>query len=157
MLPVVRPSASLRRGRLHVAAHDGFMFIELLIVLGMMGVLASIVIVAINPTKHLCEAANAKRHFTVREFGNALNEYQIRTRMNAAGSLSPGEGNAKPVCRQSVVNDLSCINLDTLAPDYLQEIPMDPLETNANYSGYSVYRLPGGLDLVRSDHAEPCS
>jgi type II secretory pathway pseudopilin PulG len=73
--------------RLPTRSHRGFMFIELLIVLGIIGILGTIVIVAINPTKHLCETANAKRHITVRELGNALNQYQIRARHPVAESM----------------------------------------------------------------------
>jgi hypothetical protein len=64
--------------------------------------------------------------------------------------------NAKPVCRQTVTTDSSCVNLDALVPEYILEIPVDPLETNPNLSGYKIYRLPGGLDLIQSDHLETC-
>lgn len=134
------------------------MFMELLIVLGIMGILAVIVIVAINPVKHLCEAANTRRNVTTRELTNALNQYQIRTRTRAGGGSIPvGEANATPICRLGVTNDATCINLDVLVPDYLADLPVDQAETNANYTGYGIYQMLGGLDLVTAIHLESCS
>ncbi len=133
----------------------GFMFIELLVVFGVIGIIGTIVIVAINPQKHLCETSNAKRHITVRELGNAVNQYQIRARRPAVASMPMGEQNAVAICAQGVT-DAGCVNLDMLTTEYILEIPKDPLETNPNLSGYSIFRLQGGLDLVRSDHLEAC-
>jgi hypothetical protein len=132
------------------------MFIELLIVFGIIGILGTIIIIAINPTKHLCETTNAKRHINMREIGNAANEYQIRTRQTILVSMPVGEANAIPICTVGVSTDSTCANFDVLLPDYIGDIPRDSLETNPNYTGYSIYRLPGGLDLVRSDHIETC-
>jgi hypothetical protein len=142
--------------RLPARSHTGFMFIELLIVLGIIGIIGTIVIVAINPTKHLCESANAKRHIIVRELGNAVNQYQIRMRRPVIESIVVGEANARPICRHGVTTDTSCVNLDMLVPEYILQIPVDPLETIANFSGYGIYRLPGGLDLTKSNHIEAC-
>lgn len=131
------------------------MFIELLIVLGVMGILSAIVIVAINPKKNLCEVANGKRHITTRELTNAVNEYEIRTFQKAGGDVPVGEANAKPICRQSITNP-SCINLDVLVPDYIIAIPQDTAETGTLLSGYSMYRFPAGMDTVISTHIEAC-
>jgi competence protein ComGC len=137
-------------------ARGGFMFIELLIVLGIMGILMTIVIVAINPTKHLCVAANTKRNITVRELEHAINEYQIRmNRRIALGAIPVGEANAIAICTENVTDPL-CINLDVLVPDYIINIPQDPSETNPVYSGYKAYRTEGGQDHIQSDHIESC-
>lgn len=138
-------------------ARKGFMFIELLIVLGVMGVLATIVIVAINPGKHLCMAQNAKRNLSMHEIKGAIDAYQARERHRATGDAVPvGEANAVPICAQGVTGDATCVNLDLLIPDYIVALPQDPAETNPNYSGYSIYRSAGGIELIRSDRLEVC-
>lgn len=135
----------------------GFMFIELLIVIGILGMLAAITVVAINPSKHLCETNNAKRRITEREISNAVNQYEISTFAKAAGgAMLQGEQNARPICAQGVTNDVTCVNLDVLVPEFILELPKDIRETNASYSGYGIFRMPGGMDLVKANHLEDC-
>lgn len=134
------------------------MFIELLIVLGVMGILTTIVLVAINPQKHLCEASNARLHISARELANAVNQYEISTHKKAAGDTVPvGEMNAKPICRTAITTDDTCINLDLLVPIHLIRLPQDDNEPNLHYTGFSLYRLAAGMDLVRADHIQNCA
>lgn len=55
----------------------GFTLIELLLVIGIVAILASIVIVAINPTRQLAQARNAQRHSDVRTILDAVRQNQI--------------------------------------------------------------------------------
>lgn len=139
-------------------SHQGFMFIELLIVMGVFGIIATIAIVAINPAKHFCQTNNTKRHFAAREYTNAVNQYEIKTKQRIGGSNVPvGEVNAQPICAAGVTTDITCINADALVPDFLIQLPHDVVEVNPNFSGYSMYRLTGGLDFVIPMHLETCS
>lgn len=133
------------------------MFIELLIVLGLLGIISAVVIVAINPRKHLCESVNAKRAVFAREMTNAVNQYLIRT-YNQVQDIPVGVENATPICRYGVTGDLTCMSLDALVPDYTIALPQDELETNANYSGYRIYRhlSQAGLNQVESAHVQDC-
>jgi competence protein ComGC len=134
----------------------GFMFIELLIVMGMMGIISVIVIVAINPSKHLCETENGKRRNTEREMTNAINQYQVNTYEMAGGDQVPtGVMNARPICRLGVTAP-TCVNLDVLVPDFLIALPTDAKEMSMDHTGYSIYRLAGGLDFVQADQLQDC-
>ncbi len=153
-----------KRRRTHSGQHPllglrkGFLFIELLIVMGIMGILMSIVVVAVNPRKHLCDTNNAKRASTAREMTNAINQYQVNTFQRAGGDGIPvGEANAVPICRYGVTGDSTCVNMDVLVPDFLLELPVDTAEANPNYSGFVTYRLAGGLDFASSSHMENCT
>jgi len=134
----------------------GFTLIELLIVIGIIGILAAVTIVAINPAKQLCEARNARRKSYVHALDSALQQFVISTLSMAAENETPtGANNAKPICRRGITTDASCVNLDVLAPTYLVDLPVDEAETNANYTGYSIYK-ENGRQNVQSTYDQPC-
>lgn len=55
----------------------GFTLVELLLVTGIIGILASIVIVAVNPGRQLAQARNTQRRGHINVLLNAINQYQI--------------------------------------------------------------------------------
>lgn len=55
----------------------GFSLVELLMAMSIVGVLAGLVIVAINPTKQMADARNTQRKFDVNTILNAFNQYQV--------------------------------------------------------------------------------
>jgi len=65
---------------------NAFTLIEILLVIALMGILAVIVIIAINPGRQLAQARNAQRRNDVKTILNALNSYGIDKR----GSLPAG-------------------------------------------------------------------
>ncbi len=122
---------------------EGFTLIELLVVTGIVGILASIVIVAINPRKQLCEAQNAKRLAIVDQLTKAMQQYMIgEWEMPGGNDVPVGSENAKEICRTGVEDDSTCINLDILVPDYIAELPVDVTETGATTTGFGVYKTP---------------
>ncbi|MBU0766488.1 type II secretion system GspH family protein [Patescibacteria group bacterium] len=118
-----------------------FTLIEILVVIGILGILAAVVIIAINPTKQLCDAHDVERRSMIRELNNATIQYLISEWEEPSSEIPLGEENALPICRFGVSTDPTCVNLDLLVPDYLADLPVDEImETNDNYTGYSIYR-----------------
>ena len=122
----------------HHSNHKGFTLIELLIGMGIMGVLTSVTIVAVNPSQQLEDAKDVERKMEARELSQASKQYLIGENSQPASDIPSGSSNAKAVCKEGITDE-SCINLDTLTPEYLAAIPEDSTETNVKHTGYSIY------------------
>lgn len=129
----LRPLSGLRRACL--AVRQGFTLVELLVVVGIIGIVASMSVLAISPFRQINTAKDAARISAAREMQNALFQYFIDT-----GTFPIGMPTlvSMPVCRAGVTGDATCMNLDVIVPKYLVALPQDVLETNANYTGYLV-------------------
>jgi prepilin-type N-terminal cleavage/methylation domain-containing protein len=132
------------------SARSGFTLIELLVGLGIIGVLATIVIVAINPTKQLEDSRVAQRLSDRRTIEAALNQYVIKVWAEPVEGIPLGVDEAFPICPQGVT-DPSCINLDVLTPDYLVGIPQDSALTTATSTAFRVYKDVQGRLSVCAD------
>lgn len=124
----------------------GFTLIELLIVIGIIGILAAIVIIAINPTKQLDDARGVSRNAAIREVENAISQYIIDG--NTLTGLPTIKANAMDICQDTVTGtactdapvsgyDLSVL---TTGGTYLVNIPIDPNQTGSIITGYKIYR-----------------
>jgi type IV pilus assembly protein PilA len=102
----------------------GFTLIELLLVIGIIAILASIVIVAINPTKQLGDARDAQRQSDVNTILNAVYQYAIDNN----GTLPSGipVGSARGICKASATSCVNGVSLRVLTGAYLVSIPADP-------------------------------
>jgi hypothetical protein len=125
-------------------------------VIGIIGIIASVVIVAINPRKQLCAAQDAKRQATVHEWENALMQALIDGWSPSGSTISTGEANARPICRQGVAGDATCVSLDALAPTYLATLPVDEAESNPHDTGYRIYQDDHLRLRVTSVYAGQC-
>lgn len=119
----------------------GFTLIELLLVIGIIAILASIVIVAINPTKQMGDARDAQRRSDVNTLLNAIYQYAIDNDGDLPGCLS---GAVLPVGPQNicVAGDCSGVtdgcDLSALNTDYIVSIPTDPSGATGNDTNYDV-------------------
>lgn len=136
----------------------GFTLVELLIGIGIIGVLSAVVIVAVNPSKQLCDTKNAARSSHARHLQDAVYQYLVKEwRMPQEQDVPIDEANAKPVCAQGVTGDTTCVSLDVLVPAYLAAIPRDDDEPNPAYSGFSIYKTAAGRAFVTADHLGSCA
>ncbi len=117
-----------------------FTLVELLLVMGIIAMLSSVVILAVNPRKMLISARDAARHQASSQLQRALQQYQVdQGSIPGQTQLFQTEGAAYPICAPGVPTGSSCVNLDVLVPTYIPSLPQDSAETNVNITGYKLY------------------
>ncbi len=132
----------------------GFTLLEILLVVAAIGILASIVIVAINPSKQLAETRNAQRRADVNTILSAVYQYAIdnegRLPFTSTGTLTEVCATGAPSCSGLV--DLSTL---TDAETYLISVPLDPQgAVLTNGAGYSIATTSSGRVVVHAPKAE---
>lgn len=115
---------------------------ELILVIGIFGVLSAVTIVAIAPRRVFVSARDAGRIANAGHIQNAMYQYLIDNwELPAASTVPDGEENAKPICQRGG-EDPSCVNLDPLlVPEYIAYLPVDDVEPCALYTGYATFAL----------------
>ena len=142
----------------------GFTLIELLLVIGIIAILASIVIVAINPTRQLALARNTQRRSDVNTILNAVYQFAIDNNGNMPGPT--GSTNEIPVgtplqiC-QVTTDPATCnttwgaVSLRMLTGAYLVSIPKDPqVAVGTGTTRYNIKRDTNNRITVGSPGAE---
>jgi prepilin-type N-terminal cleavage/methylation domain-containing protein len=128
----------------------GFTLLEILLVIAAIGILAAIVIVAINPTRQLAQVRNATRVSDTNTLSKSLNQYLIDN-----GSYPNGITTSYvEICAEGVSDCTGYVDLDSLTPNYLALIPSDP-QSSGDGTGYEVAVNPVNNQIsIRAINAE---
>ncbi|MFH0770031.1 MAG: type II secretion system protein [Candidatus Peregrinibacteria bacterium] len=136
----------------------GFTLIELLLVIGIIAILASIVIVAINPTKQLGDARDASRRSDVNTILNAVYQYAIDHNGKLPGDNTDPKQittDYKGICRTTETADCTGLaRLHALSGAYLVALPVDPQEDDLNKTGYEIKKDANGRVSVKATAPE---
>jgi prepilin-type N-terminal cleavage/methylation domain-containing protein len=145
---------------------NGFTLIELLLVIGILGILTSIVILSVNPRRQLSLARDSQRRTDVTTILNAIYQYSIDNDGAFPSTLSntPSSGNGPVlnICKGTYANNGGrctiiaapntantggVVSLRSLSGRYVAAIPTDPYWTtltSTGFTGYKVQRLSNG-------------
>lgn len=130
----------------------GFTLIELLLVIGIIAILASIVIVAINPTKQMGDARDAQRRSDVNTILNAVYQFAIDNKGAMPGCLGtdPAPTGPQHVCISATCTDVTdpCDLHTDLTTTYLVSIPSDPSGATGNDTNYTVEIANGRVTVT---------
>jgi len=139
--------------KLIVKGKNGFTLLEILLVVATIGILAGIVILAINPGKQLGDTRNAQRHADVNTILNAVYQYSIDNNGTLPASVTLV---STEVCRTGAASCVGLIDLAVLTnlERYLISIPLEPQKTNPDGGGYRINRTANGRVTVTAQFPE---
>ena len=137
----------------------GFTLMDLIISIGIISILMVIVYGAINPRKQYENAQETDRKYSMRVLEHAVAQYIIDG--NPLPPVPYGIANAVPICQEGITGtdctvtaggyDLSGLSLNGR---YIAELPIDPAEDGATYTGYYIY-AEGGFKIICSPLDQP--
>jgi len=108
----------------------GFTLIELLVVIGILAILLTIVLIAINPARQFAQSNNTRRRSDINAMLNAIHQYSVDLRGDVTALGIPVDdplvaGSEAAVIGSDVAGGQIDI-CDLLVPTYISALPVDP-------------------------------
>lgn len=138
---------------------SGFTLLEILIAVAILGILAAVVILAINPQKQLEDARDAQRRIDLNTILNAVYQFQIdQSRLpqfDQEVAIPLGESERLEICElvdgfDCAVNPPKAFLYELIEYGQLTALPQDPEDSDPRGTGYEIWRTADGRLHVRA-------
>lgn len=126
----------------------GFTLIEILIVVAIIALLATVVFVALDPVTRFADARNSRRWTDVSSVLTATHQYIV----DNDGSLPAGLSTGMSATELGTCG--TCADLATPLAPYLKTLPTDPDEGSSVSTGYSIEVDANNIVTVAATNAE---
>ncbi len=145
--------------------NEGFTLIEVLVVIGILAVLVSVVLIAINPARQFAQARDSQRTSNINAILNAIGQRLTDNKGTFAGSftIDTTTYNCGPLpttataITTSIASDIITNTgaLGCLVPTYMPSFPIDPTSPASPGTGYTVMVNSIGRTTVATTLEEP--
>jgi type IV pilus assembly protein PilA len=140
-----------------LSSMKGFTLIEILLVIGIIAVLATVVVVALDPAKRFADARDARRLSDMQSILSAVQQYIVDNKGQLPYSLDTTEkqlGTGVTGCEMAYgicsVNVPYCLDLSGPLVKYLKTLPYDPANGSSERTHYSIQVDSNNIVTVRS-------
>lgn len=116
--------------KLAAALQKGFTLIELLVVIGVIGILAAVVLVAVNPGRQFASARDTQRRADLYSMTNAIYQYAAEHNGNLPAVITTTPG---------IVGTAGVDLTPFIVPTYIAAVPFDPSTGSTSSTNYTIY------------------
>ncbi len=143
-----------------VISEKGFTLIEILVVIGIIAILATVVIIAINPARQFAQARDSQRVSNLNAILNAIGQRMADNKGVFAGSVGSQicptlPSTATEITSETPAATTTSAALGCLVPTYISVLPTDPSGPTAPGTGYSVLVDANGRIHISATTPEP--
>lgn len=135
---------------------SGFTILEVLLVMGILAILIGFTLTKLNTLQRSREAHDLERKAESREIYSGVSQYIVDNLAIPAGIPTGTPDDAKDICQQEVTGTdctgltINGVDLASLAPEYMVEIPVDPAMTGSTVTGYKIYSDGDDVTVIAS-------